>query len=49
MPGVPKHFSEVLEPPECLKSLKIFLYDFYKTLGVPEDSGHISEEYMSIF
>ena len=43
VPGDPKHFSEVLEPPECLSSLKIFLYDFSKTPGVPGVPKHFSE------
>ena len=43
MPGGPKHFSEVVETPGCLSSLYIFLYDFYKTTGVPEGPKHFSE------
>ena len=43
MPGVPGHFSEVVEAVECLSSLEIFLYYFYKTTGVPGDPGHFSK------
>ena len=41
--GGPKHFSEVVEAPECLSSLKIFFYDFSKTPGVPGVPKHFSE------
>ena len=37
VPGVPEYFSEVVKAPECILSLEIFLYDFYKTLGVSRD------------
>ena len=39
----PKHFSEGVEAPECLSSLWIFLYDFYKTPGVLGGPKHFSE------
>ena len=38
--GGPIHFSEVVEAQECLCNLKIVLYDFQKTLGVPEVPKH---------
>ena len=41
MPGGWNHFSEVVEASECLPSLKIILYDFLKTPGVPEGPKHI--------
>ena len=44
MPGVPQYFSEVVKALECLPSLTIFLYDFYKTFGVPEGFNHFSED-----
>ena len=52
MPGVLGHFSEVVEAPEYLSSLEIFLYDLHKTPGVPGVLGHFSEvveapEYLS--
>ena len=31
----PKHFSEIVEAPECLSSMYIFLLDLKKTPGVP--------------
>ena len=43
MPGGPGHFSEVVEASECLSSLKIILYDFYKTTGVPGVHEYFSE------
>ena len=36
-------WTEVVEAPECLSSWKIFLYDLYKTLGVPGVNENISE------
>ena len=41
--GGSKHFSEVVEAPEFLSSLYIFLNDFYKTSGVPGGPKHFSE------
>ena len=43
VPGGPKHFSEVVEAPQWLPSLQMFLYDFDKTPGVPGDPWHFSE------
>ena len=43
MSGGPKLFSEVIETPECLCTLKILLYGFQKTLGVPGGPKHFSE------
>ena len=43
MPERPKPFFEVVESAECLSSLYILLYDFYKTPGVPGDPKHFSE------
>ena len=45
-PGVPKgpkHFSEVVEVSQCLKSLQLFLYDLYKTPEVPGGSKYFAE------
>ena len=36
-------WTEVVEAPECLSSWKIFLYDLYKTLGVPGVHEYFSE------
>ena len=43
MPGDPGHFSAVVEALKCLLSLYIYLYDFYKTSGVPGGARHFSE------
>ena len=43
MPGGQKHYSEVVEAPEYLSGLKIFLYDFYKPPRVPEGPKYFSE------
>ena len=43
MPRDPRHISEVVDAPECLSSMKIFLYDFYKPAGVPGGLKHFSE------
>ena len=43
VPEDPGHFSEVVEVLECLSSLEIFLYDFYKTPGVAGVPEYFSE------
>ena len=43
VPGDHGHFFEVVEAPQCLSSLEIYLYDFDKTPGVPGDPGYFSE------
>ena len=42
-PGVPEYFSKVIDASEGLPSLEIFLYDFYKPLGVPGVPEYFSE------
>ena len=41
--GVPGLFQEIKKAPECMSSLWIILYDFYKTSRVTGGPKHFSE------
>ena len=48
VPGVTKHFSEVVEVQECLCPLKIVLYDYYKTSKGPKHFSEVVEAQESL-